>query len=131
MMDAATLFGLCASGLVGLGLYALIVNFISSRTVDMVQQGVSYARSVTIVSTQPNPIRAALMAELDRGVTVLTGQGGYTNMSYQVLLCVVARSQLDRLKRIVSETDPEAFVIVSEAHEVLGQGFRPIAAQET
>ena len=109
-------------------LYALVVNFVSSRAVDVVQQGLSYARAVTIISHRPAQIRDALLVELDRGVTVLEGHGGYTGAPNEVLLCVVARSQLDRLKRIIAQTDPGAFVIITDAHEVLGHGFRPVTA---
>lgn len=111
-------------------LYALVVNFVSSRVVDVVLEGPSYARAVTIVSTRPDVLRPALLAQLDRGVTVLEGEGGYTGAPYEVLLCVVARSELNQLKRIIAEVDPQAFVIVAEAHEVLGQGFRPVNVQD-
>lgn len=111
-------------------LYALVVNFVSSRVVDVVLEGPSYARAVTIVSTRPDAIRLALLTQLDRGVTVLEGEGGYSGTPYQVLLCVVARSELNQLKQIIAEADPRAFVIVAETQEVLGQGFRPVKAAE-
>jgi uncharacterized membrane-anchored protein YitT (DUF2179 family) len=132
LLVANSLVLLAAVPVVGLVpvLYALVVNFVSSRAVDVVQQGLSYARCVTIVSTQPEPIRLALLEELDRGVTVLKGRGGYTDVPYDVLMCVVARSQIGRLRQIVAQADPAAFVVITEAHEVLGQGFRPVEAAE-
>jgi len=131
LLVSNTLVLLAAVPVVGLVpvLYALVVNYVSSRVVDVVQQGPSYARAVTIISTRPDQIRAALLKELDRGVTVLEGRGGYTGAPYEVLLCVVARSQLDRLKRIIAQTDPGAFVVITEAHEVLGEGFRPVTGE--
>ncbi len=110
-------------------LYALVVNFVSSRVVDVVLEGPSYARAVTIVSARPDALREALLTQLDRGVTVLEGEGGYTGAPYEVLLCVVARSELNQLKQIIAQVDPGAFVIVAEAQEVLGQGFRPVRAE--
>jgi uncharacterized membrane-anchored protein YitT (DUF2179 family) len=112
-------------------LYALVVNFVSSRVVDVVLEGPSYARAVTIVSARPDVIRSALLAQLDRGVTVLEGKGGYTGAPYEVLLCVVARSELNQLKQIIAAADPQAFVIVTETQEVLGQGFRPVKTVES
>ncbi len=112
-------------------LYALVVNFVSSRVVDVVLEGPSYARAVTIVSARPEAIRSALLAQLDRGVTVLEGKGGYTGAPYEVLLCVVARSELNQLKQIIAAADPQAFVIVTETQEVLGQGFRPVKTAES
>ena len=104
-------------------LYALIVAYVSSRVIDLVQEGFSQARTALIISGKPDVIRERVMEELGRGVTVLEGKGGYTAMRREVLYCVVAQSEVTRLKRLVKEADPDAFVVISHALEVLGEGF--------
>ena len=108
-------------------LYALIVNYISSRVLDTVQEGLGYARAVTIVTSKPEELRAAVLDQVGRGLTVLQGLGGFSREPKPVLYVVVSRSQISSLKRLIADLDPEAFVVVSEAHEVLGEGFRPVA----
>jgi uncharacterized membrane-anchored protein YitT (DUF2179 family) len=114
---AALIFGLEPA------LYALLVVYVSTQVVDLVQQGLARTRSCLIVSQRYEPIRDAILAQLERGVTVLRGMGGYTGEERPVLLCAVSQSEVTRLKRLVQELDPEAFVIVTAASEVLGKGF--------
>jgi uncharacterized membrane-anchored protein YitT (DUF2179 family) len=123
---------LAAAAVVGLVpvLYALIVNFVSGRVVDTVQEGSGYARAFFIVSTRSAEIQQAILDDLERGVTLIDVRGGYTEAPLSALYVVVSRSQVTRLKRLISERDPTAFVVVSEAHEVLGEGFRPIAHKQ-
>jgi len=120
---------LAAAGQVGLvpALYALIVNFVSGRVVDSVQEGTGYARAFFILSARNEEIQQAILEGLERGVTLMDVRGGYTQAPQSALYVVVSRSQVTRLKRLISEHDPAAFVVVSEAHEVLGEGFRPIS----
>lgn len=108
-------------------LYALIVNYISSRVLDTVQEGLGYARAVTIISEKPEEVRQAILDQIGRGLTVLQGWGGFSKEPRPVLYVVVSRSQISALKRLIADRDPDAFVVVSEAHEVLGEGFRPVA----
>jgi uncharacterized membrane-anchored protein YitT (DUF2179 family) len=108
-------------------LYALVVNFVSGRVVDFVQEGIGYARSVLIVSDAHAAVRKAIFEKLGRGVTVLEARGGYTETPRPALYVVVYRTQITLLKNIIAEIDPRAFVVVSEAHEVLGEGFRSAA----
>ncbi len=119
---------LAAAGFVGLqpALYALIVSFVGSRVVDAVQEGAVYARTAMIVSRKPNAIRQGVLEELQRGLTVLEGRGGYTEADQEVLYVVVAKSEIAALKRVVRLADPQAFVVITEAHEVLGYGFQPM-----
>lgn len=118
---------LAAAGVVGWVpvLYALIVNFISGRAVDTVQEGTGYARAFFIVSEHSEQLQEAILRDLERGVTVMDVRGGYTQAAMPALYVVVSRSQVTRLKRLISDADPAAFVVVSEVHEVLGEGFRP------
>ncbi len=105
-------------------LFALLLAFIESRVVDIVIEGFSYARSALIISQHPEEIRTVLLADLGRGVTVLEGRGGYTGQESSVLMCVVSQSEISQLKKLIAAIDPKAFVVISEAAEVLGEGFR-------
>ncbi|MBO8173165.1 MAG: YitT family protein [Bacillaceae bacterium] len=105
-------------------LYAIIALFTTGRTIDLVQVGLGYAKLSFIISDQEEAIREAILHHLDRGVTRLSGYGGYTNQSKSVLLCVVEQKEIARLKELVTRHDPDAFVIVSDTAEVMGEGFR-------
>ncbi len=107
-------------------LYALILSFASSRAVDLVQEGVSYAKSATIVSARSEAICRAIIEQLGRGVTILRGAGGYTDTERPVLLSVVAQSEVSQLKQLIYSIDPLAFVIIGQAQEVLGEGFKQL-----
>jgi uncharacterized membrane-anchored protein YitT (DUF2179 family) len=107
-------------------LYALLVAFISGRVIDVVLEGASYARQALIITKQPDRMRRAIIEQLDRSVTLLEAEGGYTSTTRTVLLSVVAQSEVSLLKAIIREHDPDAFVIVGNVNEVLGEGFRPV-----
>jgi uncharacterized membrane-anchored protein YitT (DUF2179 family) len=106
-------------------LYALLVAYISGRVVDIVIGGFTYARAVLIISSKSDAIRAGVLNDLGRGITVLQGEGGYTAIGQQVLLCVIAQSEESFLKALIWDIDPTAFVVINEATEVLGEGFKP------
>jgi uncharacterized membrane-anchored protein YitT (DUF2179 family) len=106
-------------------LYAVLVAFVGSLALDYTLAAGSGARQALIVTSQPDAITQAVLHDLGRGVTMLEGYGGYTGASRPVLLCVVGRAELSFLKQIVSHADPQAFMIVGEVSEVLGEGFRP------
>ena len=106
-------------------LYALLTSFVGSLALDYTLGAGMGARQALIVTAQPDAITQALLHDLGRGVTVLEGHGGYTGTARGVLLCVVGRAEISFLKAIVSQADPHAFVIIGEANEVIGEGFRP------
>lgn len=126
---ANTLILLMAIPVVGLVpvLYALLVNYISAKVVDTVQEGLGYARAFLILSLKYEEMRQAILDEVGRGITVLEARGGFSGDIRPALYVVVSRAQSSGLKRLIADVDPEAFVVVSEAHEVLGEGFRPVA----
>jgi uncharacterized membrane-anchored protein YitT (DUF2179 family) len=95
-----------------------------------VQAGFSAARSALILSTNPDVVREAILGTLERGVTVLHGQGGYSGEQRPVLYVVVSPHEVGRLKRLVAQVDPAAFVAITPAQEVLGEGFAPHAGEE-
>ncbi|WP_375295454.1 YitT family protein [Paenibacillus doosanensis] len=105
-------------------LYALIGLFVTSKTINVVQLGLSYSKVAFIISAQTEPIREAILHELDRGLTQLNATGGYTGENRTVLMVVVGQSEVSRLKALVKSIDPGAFVILSDTNEVLGEGFK-------
>ena len=105
-------------------LYALIGLFTTSKTIDIIQSGLQTSKAAYIISRDPKRVSAAILHELDRGLTLLQGTGGYTGDERPVLLTVVGQSEVVRLKLLVRDADPDAFVIITNAAEVLGEGFR-------
>ena len=105
-------------------LYALIGLFTTGKTIDLVQVGFGYSKMVMIISENEEEVKQGLLTQVDRGVTKLTGYGGYTDESRAVLMCVVGRNEVTRLKHVVQTIDADAFVIVSNTSEVLGEGFK-------
>lgn len=105
-------------------MYALLLTFVAARVVDVVQGEADISRTAIIISEQAGTIKAAIFSELERGVTLINGRGGYTERGLDVLYCVVARSELSILKRLIASIDPRAFVVIADANEVLGEGFR-------
>ncbi|EUJ32506.1 YitT family protein [Listeria cornellensis] len=105
------------------GLYALIGLFATSKTIDLVQVGLNQSKTVLIISEKQDEIRHAILYKIDRGITRLSAKGGYTEDDRQILLCVIAQSEFSRLKGVIKEIDPSAFVVVMSASEVMGEGF--------
>lgn len=105
-------------------LYALIALYVTGKTIDIVQMGLGVSKMAFIISENLEKIQEAILYDLDRGVTRLPGYGGFTEKERPVLMCVVTQSEINHLKNLVRETDPGAFVIVTEANEVLGEGFK-------
>jgi uncharacterized membrane-anchored protein YitT (DUF2179 family) len=108
-----------------LTLYAFVLLFISSRIIDVILDGFDYARSAIIISDKTDKIAQVIITDLSRGATALEGRGLYTNTRKEVLYTVVSRKEVTELVQIVKRVDPNAFVIVNNVHEVLGEGFRP------
>lgn len=105
-------------------LYGLVALYIASIIMDKVLYGLDNAKVAYIISDMYQEISAAIIQDMDRGVTVLHGEGAYSGAEKQVLLVAFKQRQIVALKRAVKELDPAAFLIVCEAHEVLGDGFR-------
>jgi uncharacterized membrane-anchored protein YitT (DUF2179 family) len=105
-------------------LYALIGLYVTSKTIDLVQVGLGYSKMAMIITNEEEKVRHAILHEIDRGVTKLSGYGGYTDHERPVLMCVVQQTEFTKLKQLVKSIDPSAFVIVMDAAEVLGEGFK-------
>ena len=104
-------------------MYTLISLVISSKMIDIIQVGIYSAKGVTIITTKEDEIRRRIMEDTKRGITLIDAKGGYTQKEIGMLYCVVGQYQLIRVKTIVKEIDPSAFMIVADVHEVIGNGF--------
>jgi uncharacterized membrane-anchored protein YitT (DUF2179 family) len=111
-------------------LYALIVLYVSGLVVDSTLEGAGTARTAMIVTGQSKEMAGRILSEMERGVTILNGEGAYTGEERCVLYCVVSRSEVQQLKTIVQETDPKAFMVIGQAHEALGEGFQALKKTE-
>jgi len=108
-------------------LYAAVTIFITSQTIDVIQEGLNFKKGVLIISEQADEINQMVVNDLNRGITEFDAKGGYTGDRKQVLLCIISRSEVSELKAAVAKIDKDAFVIISNVHEVLGEGFTEIA----
>ncbi|MBA2870197.1 uncharacterized membrane-anchored protein YitT (DUF2179 family) [Anoxybacillus calidus] len=104
-------------------MYTLVAVFVAARVIDFMQDSGYAAKGATIISEKSSEIAEKIMNEMDRGVTILKGQGSYTKRERDVLYCVIAKNELSRLKNVITSVDPHAFVAVSDVHDVLGEGF--------
>ncbi|MEG1072600.1 MAG: YitT family protein [Oscillospiraceae bacterium] len=105
-------------------LYGMVSLYLSSFVMDKVLYGMDSAKVAYIISEKPEEITKFVIEDLDRGVTVLPGLGGYSGDPKKVLLCAFKQRQIVTLKKTIKDIDPAAFLIVCDAHEVLGDGFR-------
>ena len=103
-------------------LYGVIALYVSSLLMDKVVYGPNAAKMAYIISERSEEITQKLL-ELDRGVTLLDGHGAWSGRRKDVILCAFGRSLIVPIKKLVQEIDPDAFVIVCDAHEILGEGF--------
>ena len=105
-------------------LYGLVALYISTLAMDGILYGLDNAKVAYIISDHNDEISSAIVQDLDRGVTILHGQGAYTGAEKQVLMCAFKQREIAAIKAVVKDIDPDAFLIVCNAHEVLGDGFR-------
>ncbi len=104
-------------------LYAMIGMFLTAKTIDVVQMGLGYSKMAYIITQHEDEVRDEIFKEIDRGVTRIKATGGFTDHERPMLMCVVEQFEVTRLKQHVKKVDPNAFVIIVNAHEVLGEGF--------
>ena len=109
-----------------LALYSMITLYVSGLVAETVLEGGGTVRTAMIVTRRADEVSSRVIQDLERGVTYLEGTGAYSGSSRPVLYCVITRSEVAALKTIVHEIDPEAFMVIGVAHEVLGEGFRPL-----
>lgn len=122
IISSAFIFGIESA------MYAIITVYITGIMIDKVVFGIgkNYAKTIFIISNKREEIQKAILFDLERGGTILTATGMYSGENRPVIMTVIPNNQVNALTRIVHKTDPRAFMIVSEAYNVLGEGFKPI-----
>ncbi len=124
MLDTLIIFlGIFMFG-IDKAMYAIIAVYITSKVIDNILEGLSFSKAALIISEHSDIIAQKILLEIDRGVTGLTGRGMYTLNSKEVLLCVVSRKQIIQLKDIVKSLDNNAFLLIFDVREALGEGFQ-------
>ena len=119
ILAVAAVFGNLSSAL-----YGIVALYLSSFVMDKVLYGLDNAKVAYIISDSYEAITQALIHDIDRGVTILHGQGAWTGAEKKVLMVAFKQKQIVEIKRMVNDIDPAAFLVVCDAHEVLGDGFR-------
>ncbi len=120
---------ICSVILIGLdkGLYAIISVFVSTKVIDIIIQGTSRSKGFFIVTTKGDAVSGSIMYQLGRGVTILNATGAYTGKKRDVLLCAVSnRAEITAMKEIIYKWDKDAFVLIGDMTEILGEGFYDI-----
>jgi len=119
-----TVAGLCF-GQFELALYGYLNLYLQTRAIDLVLEGLSYTRALFIISDSADAIARAITTKMNRGATVLNATGAYSQERKDMVFAVMAKREVSRAREIVRETDPHAFVIITDVYEVLGEGFKP------
>jgi uncharacterized membrane-anchored protein YitT (DUF2179 family) len=125
----ASLSGL-VFGNVDVVLYALIAVFVMSAVMDRVLYGTDEAKLIYIISDSPDQIAQRILGEIDIGVTYLQGKGAYSSQNKKVIMCVTKKQQAPGIESIIKEEDPRAFMIISSASEIYGEGYKNIFADK-
>jgi len=104
----------------------LVMIYVSGLAAEVTVEGSGIYRTAMIVTSCPQEVAQEILAVMERGVTFLTGKGAYTGTEREIIYCVITRSEVSQLKALVKEKDPAAFMVIGQAHEALGEGFRPL-----
>jgi uncharacterized membrane-anchored protein YitT (DUF2179 family) len=107
-------------------LYGLVVIYVSGLAAEMISEGSSIFRTALIISSKPDEVSSRILTVMERGVTILQGTGAYTGADRPVLYVVISRAEVNQVKALVHDVDPQAFMVISQAHEALGEGFKPL-----
>lgn len=101
-------------------MYSILTYFIASRVIDLVLEGFNSSKSVRIISDKAYEIGQILVDDLEIGVTYLTGKGGYSGQEKTIIYCVVSRLEMAKMKEVIKQIDPRAFMSVGEVNEAYG-----------
>ncbi len=123
------LLGLVAFGDWKIPLYSWIVIFITGKVIDITMEGMSYEKTIFIISDKYEEIRHKILNDIRRGGTYIEGKGMYNNSDKKIIFVNVTRRELSILTEFVHEVDPKAFLTVIEASEILGEGFKPLESK--
>ena len=107
-----------------IALYSAIAIFIMGKAIDILLEGIYFTKMIFIVSEKYEKIAKIIAEDVQRGITGIHAKGMYTNNEKMLLLCVVGRGEVNKIKKLVSKLDPCAFLIISNAREVFGEGFK-------
>lgn len=111
-------------GSIEAALYAVVVVLVSTKLIDLVLYGAESGKMIFVVSTKSEEISKAIIEKMQRGVTMLDSKGGYSGDKSQVLLCAVRTPEFVKFKKLVKELDPDAFLMVTNSAEIVGNGFK-------
>jgi uncharacterized membrane-anchored protein YitT (DUF2179 family) len=131
-MQSVDMFVVILAGItfgISKGLYAVICVLLNGIIIDKVIEGFNACKEVTIIANEVDIIKHYITNKLDRGCTVFKAEGGYTGKINKIIYCVMERGELIRLRGYIKKVDPTAFVIVTDAHEVMGRGFGDMPKQ--
>ena len=103
--------------------YTLLFDFIVSRVIDLIGEGGYAGKGFMIITQKPMDVADKINEELGRGVTFISGQGYYSQKDLKIIYCIVARNEMIKMKELIHTIDPKAFITITEAHEILGEGF--------
>ena len=103
--------------------YTLLFDFIVSRVIDLIGEGGYAGKCFMIITQKPMDVADKINEELGRGVTFISGQGYYSQKDLKIIYCIVARNEMIKMKELIHTIDPKAFITITEAHEILGEGF--------
>ena len=112
-----------------MALYALIAVLISGRALDFVLYGGDEANMIYIITQKPREIGRRLLEDIDVGITYLQGKGGWTGAEKEVIFCVVRKQLGPKVEEIVKEEDSAAFMIITSASEIYGEGYKDFFAE--
>lgn len=111
-------------GSINSGLYAIIMIFVSTRVIDSLIYGTGNGKMLMVVTEKPDEVAKAIVSSQRRGVSVVPAKGAYTGKDKGILICVARKSEVSGIMKIIKAADDKTFIIVSEANEVLGEGFK-------
>ena len=114
-----------------LSLYSLICIYVSSRVIDYAIDGASYDKLLFIVTNEHDKLRDFIINELDRSATYIKSRGMYTMAEREMIFLVVSRRQLSQVQRKIKNIDPKAFLVVTDAYDTYGEGFKPFPEKDT
>lgn len=125
LVDGAVILAAAAAFGVKLALYGMLTILVMGWVIDLVQEGISSEKVVYIISDKNDLIAEQILTSLDRGATLVSSRGAYTGKEREMIFVVIERKQVEALLDIVRSIDPRAFVIINDAREVIGHGFKP------
>ena len=103
--------------------YTLLFTFIVSRVIDLIGEGGYAGKGFMIITKRPDQLAKAINDDLGRGVTFISGQGYYSKENLKIIYCIVGRNEIVKMKEMIHQIDAQAFITITEAHEILGEGF--------